>query len=45
MVKQIETFKILEITTIEMYIGTGEMTIKEAYDAYKADKLSKFDKE
>jgi len=28
-----------------MHVGAREMTIKEVYDAHKADKLSKFDKE
>ena len=30
---------ILQKTDVKMYIGAGDMTLKEAYDAYKNDKL------
>jgi len=30
---------VLEKTGIKIYIGAGEMTVKEAFDAYKKDKL------
>ncbi|RKX72019.1 MAG: dinitrogenase iron-molybdenum cofactor biosynthesis protein [Spirochaetes bacterium] len=31
----------LEAATLDMYVGAGEMSIKEAYDAFKAGKLDK----
>ena len=31
----------LESTTLEIYIGAGEMTVKAAYDAYKKNELKK----
>ena len=33
---------VLEKLGITCYIGAGNMTIKEAYEAYKNDKLNKF---
>ena len=33
---------VLEKTGVEIYVGAGEMTAKEAYDAYKNNKLKKF---
>ena len=33
---------ILKSMNLKIYIGAGEMTVKEAYEAYKANKLSKF---
>ena len=30
---------ILQKSNVKMYIGAGEMTLKEAYEAYKNDKL------
>ncbi len=33
---------VLQKLGTECYIGAGEMTIKEAYDAYKAGDLNKF---
>ncbi len=34
--------KVLEQTKISIYVGAGDMTIKEAYDSFKANKLQKF---
>ncbi len=31
----------LEAATLEMYVGAGGMSIKEAYEAFKAGKLAK----
>ncbi len=33
--------KALESISLEMYVGAGGMSIKEAYEAYKAGKLTK----
>ncbi len=33
---------VLERAGIEIYIGAGQMTVKEAYEAYKNNKLEKF---
>ncbi|MCK4813331.1 MAG: NifB/NifX family molybdenum-iron cluster-binding protein [Candidatus Marinimicrobia bacterium] len=33
---------VLEKAKIEIYVGAGEMTVKEAYEAYKKGKLKKF---
>ena len=33
---------VLESTGIEIYVGAGEMTVKEALEAYKNGKLKKF---
>jgi len=30
---------ILKRSNVKMYVGAGDMTIKEAYEAFKADKL------
>ena len=30
---------ILERSNVKMYVGAGDMTIKEAYEAFKADEL------
>lgn len=30
---------VLQKSTVKMYIGAGDMTLKEAYDAYKNNKL------
>ncbi|MCD6432990.1 MAG: dinitrogenase iron-molybdenum cofactor biosynthesis protein [Sulfurimonas sp.] len=30
---------ILQRSNVKMYVGAGDMTIKEAYEAFKADKL------
>jgi len=30
---------ILQRSNVKMFVGAGDMTIKEAYEAYKADKL------
>lgn len=32
----------LDKSGIEIYIGAGEMTVKEAYDAYKKNSLARF---
>ena len=32
---------VLEKSGVEIYIGAGEMTIKQAFDAFKNDKLKK----
>jgi predicted Fe-Mo cluster-binding NifX family protein len=32
---------ILEKSNVNMYIGAGDMTVKEAYEAYKNNKLQK----
>jgi predicted Fe-Mo cluster-binding NifX family protein len=34
--------QILNRANIEIYVGAGDMTIKDAYEAYKAGKLTKF---
>ena len=34
-----KALEILQKTDIKMYIGAGEMTLKEAYEAYKNDEL------
>jgi len=34
--------KVLEQTKISVYVGAGDMTVKEAYEAYKTNKLHKF---
>lgn len=34
--------KVLENTKIEVFTGAGGMTIKEAFDAYKNSRLTKF---
>ena len=34
--------KVLEQTGMEIYVGAGEMTVKEAYEAYKNQTLNKF---
>lgn len=34
--------RILERSNIELYVGAGDMNIKEAYEAFKAGKLAKF---
>ena len=36
-----KALKILKTTGIEFYTGAGEMSVKEAYEAYKADRLDK----
>lgn len=36
-----KALKILKTTGIEFYTGAGEMSVKEAYEAYKANKLQK----
>ncbi|NPA44355.1 MAG: dinitrogenase iron-molybdenum cofactor biosynthesis protein [Chlorobi bacterium] len=33
---------VLEKTGMQIYVGAGEMTVKEAYEAYKDGKLKKF---
>ena len=33
---------VLERTGVEIYIGAGDMTVEEAYKAYKENKLNKF---
>ena len=33
---------VLQTTGTEIYVGAGEMTVKEAYDAYKNGDLAKF---
>ena len=33
---------ILKSMNLKIYTGAGEMTVKEAYEAYKANKLSEF---
>ena len=33
---------ILKSMNLKIYIGAGEMTVKEAYEAYKANELSEF---
>ncbi len=33
---------VLEKSALKIYIGAGEMTVKEAYDAYKNGKLKEF---
>ena len=33
---------VLARTGVEIYIGAGEMTVEEAYKAYKENKLNKF---
>ena len=33
---------VLEATGTEIYVGAGEMTVREAYDAYKKGVLKKF---
>ncbi len=39
-----KALEILKRSNITIYVGAGEMTLKEAYEAYKADKLTKFEK-
>ncbi len=39
-----KALEVLKRFDIKMYVGAGEMTLKEAYEAYKADKLTRFDK-
>lgn len=39
-----KALEILKKFNIEIYVNAGEMTLKEAYEAYKADKLIRFDK-
>ena len=34
--------RVLREANIEVYTGAGEMSVKNAYEAYKGDKLSKF---
>jgi len=34
-----KALEILKRSSVKMYIGAGDMTLKEAYDAYKNDKL------
>jgi len=36
-----KALKILKTTGIEFYTGAGEMSVKEAYEAYKQNKLQK----
>ena len=36
-----KALKILKTTGIEFFTGAGEMSVKEAYEAYKANKLQK----
>ena len=33
---------VLEATGTEIYLGAGQMTVREAYDAYKKGELKKF---
>ncbi len=33
---------VLESANLDIYVGASDMTIKEAYDAYKKNKLKKF---
>jgi predicted Fe-Mo cluster-binding NifX family protein len=33
---------VLAKSNIEIYVGAGEMSLKDAYDAYKSGKLTKF---
>ena len=33
---------VLEKSGVKIFIGAGEMTVKQAYDAYKNDELKKF---
>ncbi|MEA3500653.1 MAG: NifB/NifX family molybdenum-iron cluster-binding protein [Candidatus Marinimicrobia bacterium] len=33
---------VLESGNLNIFVGAGNMTLKEAYDAYKKDKLKKF---
>ena len=32
---------VLKKTNVETYIGAGDMTVREAYEAYKGNKLEK----
>ncbi len=34
-----KALRILERSDVKLYVGAGDMTIKEAYEAFKADKL------
>jgi predicted Fe-Mo cluster-binding NifX family protein len=33
---------VLDKTNIDIYTGAGEMTVKEAYEAYKSNRLTRF---
>ena len=33
---------VLKTTGVDVYVGAGEMTVREAYDAYKSGSLQKF---
>lgn len=35
-------FNILEASDITIYVGAGEMSLQEAYDAFKAGRLERF---
>jgi len=35
-------YEMLERSDIAIYVGAGEMSIQEAYDAYKANRLERF---
>lgn len=35
-----KALEILKRSNVKIYVGAGEMTLKEAYEAYKADKLN-----
>lgn len=36
---------VLEKAGMEIFVGAGEMTVKEAYDAYKSEKLIEYPKQ
>jgi len=38
-----KALEILHRSNVRMYVGAGEMTIKEAYEAFKADALVRFE--
>jgi len=35
--------RVLQATKMDVYVGAGEMTVKEAYQAYQNDQLKKFE--
>lgn len=39
-----KALEVLKNFTIEIYVGAGDMTLKEAFAAYKSDTLTKFEK-